>query len=139
MNKIHSAIGMLGVFGALALASGSPMAINNPGRYSLSSSGTTSQDVEAFDGSGDVVEYVAALSPGGLNITDSIPGFKINTGHTYFSQVTTFNCSLTGSQSGLPYKTTPGNQVASGNQVHACELFFVGDASTSSTGFVQIN
>ena len=63
----------------------------------------------------------------------------MNSPHTYFSQVTTFVCSITGSQGGLPYKTTPGNQIASGNQVHACQLFFLGDASVSSKGFVKIN
>jgi hypothetical protein len=139
VNKIHSAIGIIGVFGVLAVASGTAVAAHNPAGVMLFIPGTTSVNDEAFDTTGDVVSFVAALDPGGMHITNSSTGFKMNPGHNYSSTLGSFSCSLTGLQPGTPYETALGNQVASGNQAHACELFFLGDAAVQSNLFVLIN
>lgn len=139
MNKLHNAIGTIGVFGALAMASGTVMAADNPVGFNLHIPGTTSMNTEAFDAVGDVVSFSAALDPGGTHVTVSPTGFVMTPYHTYTTEVAGFTCSLTSAQPGLPYTSSPGNTAASGNQAHACELFFLGDQAINANIVVQIN
>jgi hypothetical protein len=140
MNKIAT-----GMFAAAALATSVLMSGHagaaNPAPFSLTNPGTTSQSLSAVGVgalAGEVAQYSALINNAGAQIQVNV--VVLNPGHVYEDQMTSLKCTLAGSTVEEGPFTANTNLIfaAQGNQTHLCPFFFLGQAATSSKGFVQV-